>query len=313
MDARPAIVGLGEVAVDWVSEIPHFPSPDEKIDAISQGLYVGGVTANFLTCVSKLGVTAGFLGAVGDDDHGAFLLDGMHRAGIDTSQVKKTGQSPVNFIMVARDSGEKIIIQSPFMQTTRLMLDQVHDQYIHGARALHTTALHQDLTMKCLQMAKQAGITVSLDLEKQIAIRGAHALAPIIDMVDILLPNKEGAKTLTGTNDVEQAARELLDWGPKIVIITLGAGGCLVTTRSYQERIHAYRVPVVDTTGAGDAFCASFIVAHVIHGLEPRQAAAFANAVSALKVQHLGATSGLPTWDEARRFQATHGINQEAT
>jgi 2-dehydro-3-deoxygluconokinase len=309
MANKPQLIGLGEIALDWVDEVPHFPQPDEKIDAITQSFFMGGVTANFLTAASKLGVSTGFLGAVGTDEYGAFLLDGLKKAGIDASLVKRKDKSAVNFIMVAKDSGEKIIIQSPYMQTTKLVPGDIIADYFSNAKALHTTAIHTDLALHCLEIAKKKNLTVSLDLEKQIAIRGAKVLKPIIKNVDILLPNKEGAKTLTGETDIKVAAKKFLEWGPKIVVITLGGEGCLITTATMQERIPAYKVKVVDTTGAGDAFCAAFISAHVIRGLDVKAAALLANAAAAIKVQSLGATSGQPTWEEALAFQAKHGVN----
>ncbi len=309
MTRTPQLIGLGEIALDWVDEIPHFPQPDEKIDAMSQNFFTGGVTANFLSGAAKLGVDTGFLGAVGNDDYGTFLLEGLKKTGIDASYVKRKEKSAVNFIMVAKDSGEKIIIQSPYMQTTKLVPGDIKEEYFSKAKVLHTTAIHEDLTLACLRIAKRKGITVSLDLEKQIAIRGKAVLEPIIKDVDILLPNKEGAKALTGESDIKVAAKKFLAWGPKVVVITLGGDGCLITTPTMQKRISAYKVKVSDTTGAGDAFCAAFITAHVLKGLDIEAAASFANAAAALKVQHLGATSGQPTWEEALRFKAKQSVN----
>nr|MDO8117957.1 carbohydrate kinase family protein [Candidatus Sigynarchaeota archaeon] len=231
-EEKPAVIGLGEVAYDWVSEIPHFPSPDEKIDALSQNFFCGGVTANFVTNVAKLGVQSGFIGAVGNDAYATFLLDALVARGVDTTfTLRKGDHSAVNFIMVSKDSGEKIIIQSPYLVKTKLDSSDIDEGYFSQAKALHTTCIHPDLARRCIDIAKSRGITVSLDLEKQIAIRGINALKPIIQDVDILLPQKEGAKTLTGEQDVKRAAMKLLDWGPRMVIMTLGADGCLITTR----------------------------------------------------------------------------------
>lgn len=308
MPLKPEIIGLGEIAFDWVNEIPHFPQPDEKIDAISQNFFVGGVTANFLADCAKLGAKAGFLGAVGNDEYGKFLLDGLKKNGVDsTCTLKKSGtSSAVNFIMVAKDSGEKIIIQSPYLQKTQLDVADIKKDYFSNAKILHTTAIHTDLALRGIEIARERGMLVSFDLEKQIAIRGVDVLKPVIEGVDILLPNKEGAKTLTVEADIRDAARTLLSWGPKIVIMTLGADGCLIITENDEQQIPAYKVDVVDTTGAGDAFCAGFIVGHVINGMEITDAAGIANAVAACKVQHLGATSGVPTWKEAMEFRANH-------
>jgi ribokinase len=67
------IIGLGEVVVDFVMEIPYFPKPGEKIDAISETHFSGGVTANYLVSIARLGISCGFIGAVGDDSYGEFL------------------------------------------------------------------------------------------------------------------------------------------------------------------------------------------------------------------------------------------------
>lgn len=299
---NPELLGLGEVCVDWVAKIPHFPVPDEKIDAISEEIFMGGVTANFLSAASKLGVSTGFIGAVGDDDYGDFLLDGLAGKGIDTSLVKKRGDSPVNFIMVTRDTGEKAIIQSPHLQTTKLETQDIDLDYFAGAKLMHTTAIHPDLTMHCIEIAKQNDVLISLDLEKQVAVSEGESIKKIISEVDILLPNKAGAMEITKTKNVGDAARMLLEWGPKVILVTLGSKGALVTTSEMQAIIPPFDVSVVDTTGAGDAFCAGFLVSHVLKGYELLEAARIGNAVAALKIQHLGATSGQPTWQEVDIF-----------
>lgn len=78
------ISGLGEVVVDWVAEVPHYPQPDEKIDALSENQSLGEFTANFLVGVSKLGVKCGFIGAVGDDSYGDFLISDFEKENVDT-------------------------------------------------------------------------------------------------------------------------------------------------------------------------------------------------------------------------------------
>ena len=69
------IIGLGEVVLDWVTEIPHFPQPDEKIDALSENYFPGGVTANYLVATARLGGKSGFIGAVGCDPYGDYLIN----------------------------------------------------------------------------------------------------------------------------------------------------------------------------------------------------------------------------------------------
>ena len=80
------IVGLGEVVLDWVTEIPHFPQPDEKIDALSENYFPGGVTANYLVATARLGGKSGFVGAVGNDLYGDYLINDLDGKTSDYSQ-----------------------------------------------------------------------------------------------------------------------------------------------------------------------------------------------------------------------------------
>ena len=104
------IVGLGEIVLDWVTEIPHFPKPDEKINALSENYFPGGVTANFLVAIARLGGKSGFIGAVGNDSYGDYLIEDFIKEDVDTTNIKKVvdKKTPVNFIFVAK--GEKTIL-----------------------------------------------------------------------------------------------------------------------------------------------------------------------------------------------------------
>ena len=121
------IIGIGEVVLDWVAKVPHFPKPDEKVDVISENYFPGGVTANFLVAVSRLGVTSGFIGAVGDDSYGDFLINDFKEENVDTTlTLKKKGlKTPVNFIFIC--NGEKTIIQSPHMKTTKISISDLEE------------------------------------------------------------------------------------------------------------------------------------------------------------------------------------------
>jgi len=297
------IVGLGEVVLDWVTEIPHFPQPDEKIDALSENYFPGGVTANYLVATARLGGKSGFVGAVGNDLYGDYLINDFVKEFVDTTYIKKIGdkKTPVNFIFVAQ--GEKTIIQSPHMQTTKIELEDLNEAYISNSKLLHTTIIHQDVTERAIKIAKQNNVKISIDLEAQIALRGWENLKKILTNADILLPNKEGAKSITNTNNPEKAADFLIKKGIPIVIITLGSNGVLVTTNKFQKRIHTYDVKnVVDTTGAGDTFNGAFSLAYWVKGWDIEKSCIYANAAASLKIQKLGARSGMPNEAELMKF-----------
>ncbi|MFX1569786.1 MAG: carbohydrate kinase family protein [Promethearchaeota archaeon] len=297
------IIGLGEVVVDWVTEIPHFPKPDEKIDAISENYFSGGVTANFLVATARLGALCGFIGAVGDDSYGDFLIQEFKKENIDTKLTfKKKGQkSPVNFIFVVK--GEKTIIQSPHMKTTKLDLSDLEAEYISEAKLIHTTLIHPKLSEKAIELAKQYDVKISIDLESQIAQSGWSKLKNMILKADILIPNKEGAKMITKCKTPEESARNLINKGIPLIIITLGKNGALITTEESQFRIPAYHIDnIIDTTGAGDAFNGAFSFAYWIKNWNLKKSVKYANAAAAFKIQKLGARTGMPNESELLRF-----------
>ncbi|MHA1268440.1 MAG: carbohydrate kinase family protein [Candidatus Helarchaeota archaeon] len=297
------IIGLGEIVIDFVSKIPYFPEPDEKIDAISQEKFAGGVTANYVTAASRLGVKTGFMGAVGDDPDGDFLIEDLEKENVDHSFTlkKKNMKTPINFIMVDLN-GDKIIIQSPHMQITKLDIGDINENYISNAKLLHTTAIHTEITLKAIEIAKKNDIIVSFDLEKQISIRGWDILKPIIEKTDILCPNKAGAMELTGTTTPQEAAKVLIKKGPKIVVITLGDKGCLIQTEEKQIICPSFKIEdVVDTTGAGDTFNGAFSVGF-LKDWSLNEIGEFANAAAALKIQKMGARTGMPTFNQVMKF-----------
>ena len=304
MKKLPQILGLGEIVKDWVSIVPWYPKPDEKIDSELEQYFGGGVTANFIVSTTRLGITSAFIGAVGDDSAGKFLIKDMKMEGVDTQYLlaKKGFQTPVNFIFVIKDSGEKTIIQSPHMQTTKLNLKDIKPNIFKGAKLLHTTCIHPDITLKAMKLAKENGLKISLDLESQIALRGMDELLPYLSYVDILLPNKMGAMTLTQKETPLEAAKEFLKLGIKTVVITLGRNGALAVTKDTIIESPAYEIQPVDVTGAGDAFCGGFCFANVIKQMSLQESLIFANACAAIKILQLGARTGMPTLEEVLLF-----------
>jgi len=304
------IIGLGEVVVDWVTELPHFPKPDEKIDAISENLFSGGVTANYLVAVSRLGVECGFIGAVGDDSYGNFLINEFQKEKIDTYLTLKikNKKTPVNFIFVSK--GEKTIIQSPHMKTTKISIEDISPSYISKAKLLHTTLIHPDISKKAINIAKENDVKVSIDLEAQIALRGWNNLKDSLLKADILIPNEEGVKMITHAKTSKEAAKILVRKGIPIVITTIGREGAIITTSNFQKKVPIFKVKkVIDTTGAGDTFNAAFSVAYWIKNWDLERACIFANAAAALKIQHLGSRIGMPNVKRIVKFLSEYDID----
>ncbi|GAI60859.1 unnamed protein product, partial [marine sediment metagenome] len=268
-----------------------------------ENYFPGGVTANYLVATARLGGKSGFIGAVGDDSYGDFLIEDFVKEGVDTTNIKKIvdKKTPVNFIFIAK--GEKTIIQSPHMQTTKIERKDLNEAYIANSKLLHTTIIHQKVTEKAIEIAKKNNVKISIDLESQIALRGWDSLKKVLLKADILLPNKEGVKAITNSNNPEKAAEILVKKGIPIVIITLGSNGVLITTKEFQKRIPTYDIKnIIDTTGAGDAFNGAFSLAYWIKGWDLEKSCIYGNAAASLKIQKLGARSGMPNETELIDF-----------
>ncbi|MHA1451162.1 MAG: carbohydrate kinase family protein [Candidatus Hodarchaeales archaeon] len=284
------VIGLGEVVVDLLLSIQRFPKPDEKIYVKKTVRQAGGVTANFCVGVARQGLRVAFTGAIGDDLNGKFLRSKLIAENVadEFLFVLPGKKTPVNTVMVT-ESGEKAILQSEHMKLTLPGADLVTGDVIKRGKHLHLTAINFDTAFKAVKLAKTGGLTVSLDLESQVVNDYPEKIKDLLSYVDFLMPNKGGACTLTRTDNLKEASKILLSYGPNVVVMTLGEEGVLLTTEGRQERMPAFKVDnVVDTTGAGDAFNAGFIVG-LLKGKSLDESIKRGQATAASKIQGVGA------------------------
>jgi sugar/nucleoside kinase (ribokinase family) len=147
---------------------------------------------------------------------------------------------------------------------------------------------------ECLERARAAGLTTSLDTNWDPLGEWMAVVAPCLPHVDIVFMNEDEARMTTGSTDPKVAAHCLLGAGAKIAVMKLGARGCAIYTGSEEIFCPAYDVNVMDTTGAGDCFVGAFLAAW-LQNRELKEAGRFANAVAAISVQRLGGVAGLET------------------
>ncbi|MFX1535153.1 MAG: carbohydrate kinase family protein [Promethearchaeota archaeon] len=298
------ILGLGEIVIDLLLKIPHFPSPDEKLYVLNSEKQAGGVTANFCVGVARQELRVAFIGAVGNDEEGEYLRKTLQKEGVNDTYLLtlESKATPVNIVMVTNE-GERAILQSEHMRLTLPPAEFITPKIIQKARHLHLTAINFSTALKAVKIAKKYGLTISLDLESQVVEEYFNELPKLLNYVDFLLPNKGGAFAFTQVeNNPQKASLKLLDYGPKVIIMTLGAEGVLLTTREDQRLFPAFIVEnVVDTTGAGDAFNAGFITAF-LKGCQLEECIKRGQVTAAIKIQGLGAQKPLPTTTQLDTF-----------
>lgn len=316
------VFGIGCCNLDHILLVKQFPEPDEKINASEYHLMSGGVIGNYLTAVSRLGVSAGFIGALGDDEAGRFLLEDLQKEKVDLSllKIKQAMKSPETFIMVTNE-GEKIIIQSPFLIKTRLAVPEDFDEgaldKITRVRLIHTSHIHDEVSNFVIQHAREHNpdVTVSFDLEKQVILQhGQDAILQFLDLVDILVPQKQGIMELTKMKNPAEAAKSIMKKKSnlKLTVVTLGKDGCMITYRKnetiHQDTYPGFKIKPVDVTGAGDAFNAAFDVGYLSEW-DMEKIALFANAAGALNCLKVGARSGMVAMEEVIKFINDKSLN----
>lgn len=299
MAGKVNVVGIGSCTVDYFAIVPRLLCAEQKINAEHMEIHAGGVTANNLTQVARLGISTGWLGLIGDDENGriiqkAFADDGMDASGI---EVVKGEHSSLTWIPVD-DEGGRCIYMFPNV-TGKISLYQVLNRFaphIRAAKHFHTEASQLPIApvTESMRVAKEAGVRVIFDLDVSPGFFATtnlgtqEELCASLKLVDVLKPCKAAAREMTGESDYEKIAGELLKLGPKIVAITMGADGCLIAAADQRLHVPAFKPEVVDTTGAGDAFMGGLSYA-LLQGWDLRRVGIFANACAALCTTRVGA------------------------
>ena len=298
------VVGLGYCSWDYLGildEIPAFDAPTVSMDDFATS--GGGPVSTALVALARLGARTGYLGTVGDDDAGSRLQRAYAEEGIDTShlRVRPGARSPVCICLVQAGTGKRAILC--YRGTTgKVHLEPADRPYITAARFLHLDAHHMDAAIAAAQWVHEAGGVVVLD-----ANRPRPRLDELLPWVDVLITNAHFPTAYTGEPVLEQAARSLLSkTRAGLVVSTLGERGCLCITAEQETYVPGFQVPVVDSTGAGDAFHGAFIYG-LLQGWTIERIATFANAVAAMNCTALGGRAGLPRLPEVETFLRSAG------
>ncbi len=306
-------VGIGLACIDLVMNVDHFPVSDETVVSLAFDQLHGGVSAGFAVGLARLGVKSAFVGKIGDDEFGKSIRSEFEREGVDVTGllVQKKSGSPLSFVMVDK-RGERIISHfpgpAPFFYPKEA---ESLSSLFTSAKVIAVDGISLFGDIRAAEIAKQKKIPVLFDLgsSPEALVSAGLKMADILQLIsltDIFLPCKLAARSLSGgEKDFGTAANKILELGPGAVILTIGAKGCLVA-KSNGEKISkpTYKVKVVDTTGAGDAFLAG-VGYGVVKGWNIEKTAEYANAVAALKCRKKGARVGLPTAKDVEELLKT--------
>ena len=285
------IAVVGSVNRDLVMICDALPAPGQTVLASAHFESPGGKGANQAVAAARLGAQVTLVGRVGDDEAGRMLVDAFVEDGVDVSLIAVTDAAPTGLAVITVDrAGENSIVGSPGANLLVGSADIVEAGSL--LRAASVTLLQLEIPLPTVtEAANAAGGTVMLN-----AAPARPLPDELLDAVDVLVVNRSELETLAGDSDPAAAARLAVP----STVVTMGAEGAAVVTRDVVVVFPAPEVDVVDTTGAGDAFCGALAAAFDAE-MEMSDAMNRAVVAGALATTAFGARSAMPVAAELNR------------
>ncbi len=308
------VVALGEVLIDFT------PNGTNEMGMQLFARNPGGAPANVLAMNAKLGGKTAFIGKVGSDEFGRFLVDALQDAGIDISGVRKSEDVNTTLAFVQLDDrGDRSFsfYRKPGADIT-LCAQEIKEELIKHCRIFHfgsvslTDEPSRGATLCAASVAKKAGALVSYDPNYRPLLwdnedRAKKEMLIGLELADVVKVSAEEMQLLTGETDLLLGAKGLAAHGPVLVLISLGERGAFYFSQAGAAAIATYNVHTIDTTGAGDAFLGA--VHYCLRNRsrqdlmrltneQLREIIVFANACGALTTTKKGAIPALPTREE---------------
>ena len=270
--ARPSVTVVGSVNLDLVAFCRRLPRPGETLEALEFERVPGGKGANQAVAAARLGADVRFVGCVGDDEHGRLAVAGLEEAGVDLRGLQMVGEpTGVAFVVVAEDGENQIVV-----------VPGANRRLEPGTFAVGGA----DAVMCQLEIPQE---TVAWAAEHATGLMCLNA-APAREVPERILERCD----LIVTNSLELDALGSSPLGP-LFALTLGADGALLLEGGEEvARATPPSVRALDSTAAGDAFCACLVVS-LLEGRERGEALERACAAGALAASRPGAQPSLPT------------------
>ena len=292
------LVGVGLNATDTLIPLPSYPARGSKTEYRSVSVMRGGQTASAVVACQTWGLTTRYVGRLGDDDAGRLHRREFDRTGVDARIVEVPGAASPQSLIFVDGGGERTVL---CRRDDRLLLQaaDLDRDWIVNARALHVDGYETAAATQSARWAQEAGVPVIADLDETY-----EGIEDLLENIDYAIVSRDFPARLTHESNLERALRLMQRrYGCRVTAATLGQDGVLAWdgNRSYLQP--AYRVAVVDTTGAGDIFHAGFIYGLLQEWPLERQLD-FACAAAALNCTCSGARGGIRALSDVEDLMA---------
>jgi sulfofructose kinase len=287
------IVCCGYLNLDLSVRVPALPSDGARVQATAVVRQPGGMAANVAAAAARFGGEVAFVGAVGADPDGRWLAEQLVASGVDVTDLAQDRLTTVCLVLVAPDGQRAIISQDDAVVAADI--DKAFQRASYDGGLLYLDGYRWPLAATRIPPVSRSRPSIVTDLDGCETVDGLEAA---VRTVDHALCSRSHFAELVGTSDPEADARELADRWNTTLVLTSGAQGWWAVTRHDEFEEPAHDVVVVDTTGAGDAFCGAYIV-EIQQGRDPVDAARVANAAAAISTTAVGARAGLADRQQA--------------
>jgi sulfofructose kinase len=287
------VVGVGINATDTILRLPHFPALDSKVEILSAEVKPGGQVASALVACCRWGLSARYIGKIGDDSAGNLQIEEMKREGVDAHWIVAPGcLSQSSYILVDEKSGERTVL---WKRDPKIALEpgDLRCDWIRGASALLVDGHDTEAAAQAARWAREDGIPVVGDFDNRYP-----KVEALLECVDFVIASKDFPERLTGEPDLLKSLPKILrKFKCRLTAATLGRLGVLAWDGARFILCPGFVVQAVDTTGAGDIFHGAFL-----YGLRQNwkleEILEFSNAAAALNCTAPGARGGIASLEK---------------
>jgi 2-dehydro-3-deoxygluconokinase len=300
----PDIVSIGECMIELFSE-----KPLEEADTFTRSF--AGDSLNMLVAAARLGTSTGYLTRLGSDPFTAYLLNAWQKEDIDTSHVKQAqGFNAVHFVALLPGGDREFVYYRRGSAPSTMEPSDLDPDYIGAARIMHISGITQAVSatarataLRAAQIAHERGVPVSYDPNYRHQLwthdDARQGMEELLPYVTYFLPScPADTRVLFGTEEPRQVIAQAQARGVKVAAVKCGESGAVI---GYGDEVFEapphVSGPVVDTTGAGDAFNGGFLHG-LLNGMSPRDAATIGSIAAGLKLRGRGALTAMPRGEE---------------
>lgn len=301
MDKQFDVIVVGELNVDLIlNQIASFPEIGKEILADKMDLVLGSSSAIFASNLSSLSANVSYIGKVGNDIFGDLILNSLKSKNVNTGLIVIDERLKTGATIVLNYDEDRAMVTHPGAME-HLTLQDIKSEDLQKAKHLHVSSLFlqpkiKENIIEIFQLAKENGLTTSLDTQWDPVEKWDLDLEKLLPLVDVFIPNEVEIINLTNKQTVKDAIESIKEFANTIVV-KMGSKGSISLSNGKLTEIPAFlNKEVVDAIGAGDSFDAGFIYQYV-NGKSIEECQTFGNLTGAINTTASGGTSAFKDYE----------------